>query len=119
MGLLQDGDYYDKATLVPCTPIIQRRLGFNDDEGSDTGTHIGGDVVGSTSPAKNYGKSGTPRLERLLQSEGTYDRTIISWFGDVYMLNITALLSNKRERKHHSSSLPGLGAIVQPQVVRI
>ena len=72
-------------------PINQRRLGFNDDEDSDTGTCTGGDVGGSTSAAKDYGKSGTPVLESLLQLEGTSDSLIIRCFGDLYMLDSTAL----------------------------
>ena len=73
-------------------PITQRRLGFDDNEGSDTGTCTGGDVGGSTSAAQYDGKSSNPRLERLLQSEGTSNSPIISWFGDVYMLDKTALI---------------------------
>ena len=72
-------------------PITQRRLGFDDNEGSDTGNRTGGDVGGYTSVAKDYGKAGTPRLNRLLQSEGTFDSPIIIWFGDVYILDSIAL----------------------------
>ena len=43
----------DKSTLVPGTPISQQRFGFDDNEGSDTGTRTGGDVGGSTSSAKD------------------------------------------------------------------
>ena len=77
--------------LVPGTPITQMRLGFEDDESSDTGTLTGRDVGGSTSADKDDGKSGTPSLERLFQSEDTSDTPIISWFGDVYMLDSTSI----------------------------
>ena len=50
-----------------------------------------GYVGGSTSTAKDDGKSGTPHLEMLLQLEGTSDIPIIIWFSDVYMLDSTAL----------------------------
>ena len=50
-----------------------------------------GYVGGSTSTAKDDGKSGTPHLEMLLQLEGTSDIPIISWFGDVYMIYITVI----------------------------
>ena len=62
MGLLQDDGDDEKSTLLTGTPITQRRLGFDDDEGSDTGTCTGGDVGGSMSAAKDDGKAGTPRL---------------------------------------------------------
>ena len=91
MGLLQDGNDDDKATSVPGTPITQRHLGFNDDEGSYTSTRTGGDVGLSTSAAKDDGKSSTPRIERLIQPEGTSDIPITSSFGDVYMLDSTEL----------------------------
>ena len=107
-GLLQEKYDNEKSTLVPSTPINQRSLGFNDDKDSGIGTCTGGDIGGSTSAAKDDGKSGTPCLERLLQSEGTSDIPIIRWFVDVYMLDSTALFPDKRERKLHSSSLPGL-----------
>ena len=108
MGLLQDDGDNDKSTTVPGTPITHQHLVFDDDEGSDTGTCTGGYVGGSTSAAKDDGKAGTPRLERLFQLEGTSDSPIVSWFGDMYMLESTTLLSNKRERKHHSYSILGL-----------
>ena len=73
MGILQENGDNDKSTLVPGTSITQRRLGFDDNEGSDTCTCTLGDVERSSSAAKDNGKSSTPCLERLLQSEGTSD----------------------------------------------
>ena len=81
--------------MVPGTPIIQLRFGFEDYEVSDTGTFTGGDEGRSTSAAENDGKDGTPCLERLLHPEGTSDSPIIRCFGDVYMLDITALFVKK------------------------
>ena len=60
--LLQDDGDNEKSIMVPGTPINQWRLGFKDDEISDTGNCTGGYVVGSTNAAKYYGKSGTPHL---------------------------------------------------------
>ena len=62
MCLVQDNGDDEKSMLVPGTPITQRRLVFKDDEGSDTCTRTGGCVEGSTSAAKDGGKSCTPRL---------------------------------------------------------
>ena len=90
-GLLQDSSDDDKSMSVPSPPINHRRLGFDDDEGSDTGTCTGGEVGGSTSAAKDDGKAGTLQIERLIQSERTSDIPIISWFGDVYILDSTIL----------------------------
>ena len=94
--------------MVPGTPITQRRLGFDDDEGSDTGTRTGGYVGGSTSADKDYGKAGTPCLERLIQSEGASDSPIISWFGGVYMLDSTAPFFKEMgtETPQHFSPIP-------------
>ena len=91
MCLVQDNGDDEKSMLVPGTPITQRRLGFENDEISDTCTRTGGDVGGSTSAAKDDGKDGTPCLERLLHSEDTSDTLIISWFSDVYMIDSTTL----------------------------
>ena len=91
-GLLQDNGDDNNPTSVPGTLIIQRRLGFDDDEGTDTGNHLGGYLGRPPSAAKYNGKSGTPSLERLLQSEVTSDSPIISWFGEVYMLDSITLL---------------------------
>ena len=55
----------------------------------------GVDLRGSTRSAKDDGKAGTPCLQMLLQSEGTYDILIISWFGDVYMLEINILFAKE------------------------
>ena len=107
-GLLQDDGDNQNSTLVPGTPITHRRLGFDEDEGSDTGTYTGGDVGGSTRAAKDSGKAGTPNLERLLQLKGTSDSAINSCFGDVYMLDSTAFFSMKWEQTRHRSFLPGL-----------
>ena len=90
-GLLQDDSDDDNSTLVPSTLISQWCLGFYDYEGSDTDTHMGGDVGGYMSATKDGGKSVTPRVERLFQLEGTSDIPIISWFGNVYMFYSTAL----------------------------
>ena len=95
-GLLQDDSGNDKSTLVLGMPITQRRLGFDDDEGSDTRNRTRGGVGGYMRADKDCGKAGTPRLERLLQSEGTSDIPIIRWFVDVYMLDSTALFPDKR-----------------------
>ena len=43
-GLLQDNGDNDKSTSVPGMPITHRRLGFDDNEGIDTGSFTGGDV---------------------------------------------------------------------------
>ena len=83
MGILQDDDDDDKATLVPGTPLFHRRLGFDNYEGIHTGTRTGGNLEGPTSAGKDYGKYVNPSHERLLQSKGTSDGPIISWFGDV------------------------------------
>ena len=90
-SLLQENSYNYKSTLVPGTPINHRRLVFNDGESSDTGTRTGGYVGGPMSAAKYDGGSGTPRLDMLLQLEGTSDIPIIIWFSDLYMLDSTAL----------------------------
>ena len=66
-GLLQDDGGNDKSTLVLGMPITQRRLGFDDDEGSDTRNRTRGGVGGYMKADKDCGKAGTPRLERLLQ----------------------------------------------------
>ena len=49
-------------------PITQWRLGLYIDKGSNTGTSMGGNVEGHTSDAKDYGKDGTTRIERLIQT---------------------------------------------------
>ena len=108
MVILQDDNDDYKSLLVSGTPITQQHLGFNIGEDSNTGTSTGENVEGSTSTAKDDGKSGTPYLEMLLQSEVTSDGPITSWFGDVNMLDSTAILLKKWERKRHISSLLSL-----------
>ena len=91
ISILQDDDDYYKATLVPGTKITERRLEFDDIEGSDTNTCTVGYVGGSTSNAKYEKKAVTPCLDKLLHPDCTYDRHIISLFRDVYMLDRTVL----------------------------
>ena len=95
MCLLQNNGDNDKSMSVPGTQITQRRLGFKDDEGTDTDTHTGGDIGEFTSATKDDGTYGTPSIERLLHSEGTSDTPIISWFDHVYMLDSTALFDKE------------------------
>ena len=64
MGILQDDNDDDKVTSVPGTPITQMCLGFDDDEGSYTGTCTGGHVRGSTSAANDDGENLTPLVLR-------------------------------------------------------
>ena len=91
MVILQDDNDDYKSLLVSGTPITQQHLGCDNDEGSNTCTITGVNVEGSTSADKDDGKSDTPSLESSLQSEGTSDGPIISYFGDLYMLDSTAL----------------------------
>ena len=91
MGLLQDKDDDYKTTSITGTPITQRLLGFDKNEGSNTGNHTGGNVEGSTSAAKDNGKASIPHIDRLLHSEGNYDIPIIIWFSDVYMIDRNAI----------------------------
>ena len=51
-SLLQDYGDNDMSKSVPRKPIIQQRLGFDENEDSDTVTRTGVDVGGSTSASK-------------------------------------------------------------------
>ena len=91
MVILQDDNDDDKAASLLDTSIAQWRLGFDNNEDINTGTRTGVNVYGSTSASKDDGKSITPFIERLIQSEGTSDFPIIRWLYDVYTIDITTL----------------------------
>ena len=62
MRILQDNGDNDKAAPVSGTPINQRCLGLDINKGSNIGNITGGNVEGSTSSAKDYGKAVNPLL---------------------------------------------------------
>ena len=62
-SLLQDDGDNNNSKSVPIKPIIKQRLGFDENEDSDTVTRTGVYVGVSTSASKYAYKYGTCRLE--------------------------------------------------------